>query len=49
MTTLLAQAVTDPNVLGQMQAAFQNFIQSGQLWAMIIGLVLGYVVRGITS
>lgn len=49
IATILAQTVTDPNVLGQMQTAFQNFVQSGQVWAMVIGLVIGYVVRGMTS
>lgn len=46
---LLAQAVGDPNVLGQIQAAFQNFIASGQIWAMAIGIVLGYAIRSLTS
>ncbi|MBD2577851.1 hypothetical protein H6G50_09220 [Oscillatoria sp. FACHB-1406] len=40
--TLLAQDVKDPNVLGQMQTAFENFVKSGQIWALIIGFVLGY-------
>jgi hypothetical protein len=46
---ILAQTVSDPNVLGQMQAAFQNFIQSGQVWAMAIGIVLGYAIRSLTA
>lgn len=46
---LLAQTVSDPNVLGQIQAAFQNFIQSGQVWAMLIGIVLGFAIRSITA
>ncbi len=46
---VLAQNVTDPDVLGQMQRAFNNFIQSGQVWAFGIGLVVGYVFRGMTS
>lgn len=45
----LAQAVNDPNVLGQIQAAFQNFIASGQVWAMAIGIVLGYAIRSLTA
>lgn len=40
--TLLAQDVKDPNVIGQMQSAFENFVKSGQIWALIIGFVLGY-------
>lgn len=45
--SLLAQNVTDPDVLGQMQRAFKNFIESGQVWALIIGLVVGYGFRSL--
>ena len=48
-STFLAQQVSDPNVIGQMQNAFNNFIASGQVWALIIGFVIGYVVRGLTA
>ena len=47
--TVLAQNISDPDVLGQMQAAFKNFIDSGQVWALLIGLFLGYTFRGFTS
>lgn len=46
---LLAQAVGDPDVLGQIQSGFQNFIESGQVWAMVIGIVIGYGIRSLTS
>lgn len=46
---VLAQQVDDPDVLGQMQAWFANFIQSGQVWAFLIGLVVGYIFRNMTS
>ncbi|EKV03462.1 hypothetical protein Lepto7375DRAFT_5760 [Leptolyngbya sp. PCC 7375] len=26
-----------------------NFVDSGQLWALLIGMVVGYVIRGITT
>ncbi len=26
-----------------------NFVESGQIWALLIGIVLGYLVRGLTS
>lgn len=45
----IAQNVTDPDLLGQMQKAFSNFVQSGQVWALLIGLVVGYLIRNITS
>ena len=46
---IIAQNVTDPDILGQMQKAFNNFVQSGQVWALLIGLVIGYVLRNLTS
>ncbi|HAX85866.1 MAG TPA: hypothetical protein DCY91_06235 [Cyanobacteria bacterium UBA11370] len=46
---VLAQTVDDPDVLGQMQSWFSNFIQSGQVWALLIGLIIGYLFRGMTS
>lgn len=45
---LLAQEIKDPKVLDQMQNAFNNFIKSGQVWALMIGLFFGYLIRGIT-
>lgn len=36
------------DILANIQNAFQNFLNSGQAGAMTIGLVVGYVVRGIT-
>ncbi|MEO1209671.1 MAG: hypothetical protein AAFX78_09030 [Cyanobacteria bacterium J06638_20] len=26
-----------------------NFIESGQIWALLIGIVVGYLVRGFTT
>ncbi|MBT9315210.1 hypothetical protein [Leptothoe spongobia] len=26
-----------------------DFVDSGQLWALLIGVVIGYVIRGITT
>ncbi|HEY9812114.1 MAG TPA: hypothetical protein V6D31_01055 [Candidatus Sericytochromatia bacterium] len=47
--TVLAQQVQDPDVLGQMQKSFNNFIKSGQVWALGIGIVIGYMIKGFTS
>lgn len=49
LTTFFAQAVRDPKVLDQMQVAFKNFVDSGQVWALLIGLFLGYMFRSFTS
>ncbi len=47
--TLLAQTIEDPDVLGQMQDAWYNFIDSGQVWALLIGVFVGYSFKGLTS
>jgi hypothetical protein len=47
--TLLAQNITDPDLLGQIQRAWGHFIQTGQIWALLIGLVIGYIFRNLTS
>ncbi|BAY85571.1 hypothetical protein NIES267_50710 [Calothrix parasitica NIES-267] len=47
--TVLAQTVNDPDLLGQLQKAWNNFVETGQIWALLIGLVVGYVIRNLTS
>ncbi|MCW5316428.1 hypothetical protein GTQ43_22175 [Nostoc sp. KVJ3] len=47
--TALAQTITDPNVLDQMQKAWSHFIQTGQVWALLIGVIIGYMIRNLTS
>jgi hypothetical protein len=44
-----SSGVRDANILGQIQQAFDNFIKSGQVWAMLIGLTIGYLLKGITN
>ena len=46
---VLAQNVSDTNVIAQMQSAWDNFIKSGQVWALLIGLFFGYLFRSFTS
>ncbi|MEQ9233547.1 hypothetical protein [Coleofasciculus sp. E2-BRE-01] len=46
---VLAQQFEEPDILGQIQQAFNNFIESGQVWAFLIGLVIGYIFRGMSS
>ncbi len=45
----LAQTITDPDVLGQMQHTWNHFVKTGQIWALLIGLVIGYIIRNLTS
>ena len=46
---VLAQEVNNPDVIGQMVNAWNNFVKTGQIWAFLIGLILGYVFRSFTS
>lgn len=47
--TLLAQQVSDPNLLGQVQSAWNHFVQTGQIWALFMGVIIGYFIRGMAS
>ena len=44
----LAQTYED-NLGNDVSSAFNNFIESGQVWALGIGFILGYIVRSLTS
>jgi hypothetical protein len=48
---LIAQSttVTSTDLLDNIQKSFQNFLSSGQAGALAIGLVFGYIIRGITK
>ncbi len=46
---VVAQTISDPDLLGQIQKAFNNFVETGQVWALLIGLILGYLIRNLTS
>ncbi|HEY9823939.1 MAG TPA: hypothetical protein V6D19_00710 [Stenomitos sp.] len=45
---LIAQTYKE-DLFGSMQQAWNNFILTGQVWALIIGFVVGYIFRSITS
>ena len=49
VSDLLAQAIEDPDILGQIQDAWYNFIDSGQVWALLIGTFFGYTFKGFTG
>ncbi|HAZ48289.1 MAG TPA: hypothetical protein DDW76_16560 [Cyanobacteria bacterium UBA11369] len=34
---------------GDVQRAWNHFVKTGQLWAMIIGFLLGYMIKSFTS
>ncbi len=46
---VVAQTIKDPDLLGNMQVAFNHFVQTGQVWALLIGLVIGYMLRSMLS
>ena len=48
-SSLLAQMIEDPDILGQLQDAWYNFIDSGQVWALLIGTFFGYTFKGFTG
>ena len=46
--TILAQQF-DQDILGDLQKAFGNFVDSGQVWALLIGVIVGYFFKSITT
>ena len=46
---IVAQMIDDPDIIGQMQDAWYNFIDSGQVWALLIGIFFGYIFKGFTG
>lgn len=46
---VLAQDVSNVDALGQMVGAWNHFVKTGQVWALLIGLIIGYVFRSFTS
>lgn len=47
-TPVIAQHFED-NFFDRSGDILGNFVESGQLWALLIGVVVGYVIRGITT
>ncbi|MDP8964945.1 MAG: hypothetical protein M3O33_13390 [Cyanobacteriota bacterium] len=47
---VLAQDVSNtPDILSNISDAWNNFVKTGQIWALLIGIVIGYLFRGMTS
>ncbi|OUL30686.1 hypothetical protein BV372_21450 [Nostoc sp. T09] len=49
LNSVLAQYVHDANLMGQMQHSWQHFVKTGQIWALLIGLIIGFIIRNLTS
>ncbi|MGD1867755.1 MAG: hypothetical protein ACFB0D_24655 [Phormidesmis sp.] len=47
-TPIIAQHF-DQDIIGDTGTMLQGFYESGQLWAMLIGVVLGYGFKSFTS
>lgn len=47
-TTVIAQQFED-TLFDRSGEILGDFVESGQLWALLIGVVLGYFIRGITT
>jgi hypothetical protein len=39
----------DQDILGDIAAAWKVFLESGQIWALLIGIVIGYLIRNLTA
>jgi cation transporter-like permease len=37
------------DVMGDLGKGWDNFVKTGQIWALIIGVVVGYLFRSITA
>jgi hypothetical protein len=46
---VLAQLKTETDLFGQVGSAWDNFVKTGQIWALLIGIVIGYMFRSFTS
>lgn len=47
-TPVIAQQFED-NFFDRSGEILGNFVESGQVWALLIGVALGYLLRGITT
>lgn len=45
----LAQLKTNTDLFGQVASAWNNFVKTGQAWALVIGLVIGYFIKSFTT
>jgi hypothetical protein len=46
---VLMAEIPNVDILSNMQTGWADFIQSGKAGASVIGLVMGYMIRGITK
>ncbi|MBW4495068.1 MAG: hypothetical protein KME26_18675 [Oscillatoria princeps RMCB-10] len=46
--TVLAQQVSNQDMWGQVVRSWNHFVSTGQIWALLIGIAVGYAFRGLT-
>jgi hypothetical protein len=46
---IVAQSVKQTDLAGDVQKAFDHFVATGQVWALLTGLIIGYLFRSLTS
>ncbi len=47
--TIVAQTLKQTDLAGDVQKAFSHFVATGQIWALLTGLIIGYLFRSLTS
>ncbi|MCJ2543725.1 hypothetical protein [Thermostichus vulcanus] len=48
-TEMVVGQVFRQDVLGDISKGWNHFVESGQIWAALIGIVVGYMLKSITS
>ncbi len=46
---VFAQLQTDTNIFSNFGKSWDHFVKTGQLWALLIGIVIGYLFKSFTS
>ena len=46
---ILAEVPAEQDVILQIRQGWDNFVESGQIWALIIGFFIGYLLRSLTA
>ena len=47
--TILAQTFDDIDIVADMEEAWKNFVETGQCWAVLIGVFVGYGFKSLTN
>ncbi len=46
---VLAQQFKETDIGGDVGRAWSHFVKTGQVWAFLVGLILGYMARALTT